>query len=256
MSKPIAEIIEVTKSYRLDAVDVPVLNGINLTVRRGVFTLILGPSGSGKTTLLNLIGCIDRPDAGEVRVAGRSVNTLDDDALADFRARSIGYVFQNFNLIPVLSAYENIEYPMLLAGVAPERRARFVKKLLEKVGLSDRGRNLPGQLSGGQRQRVAVARALAGAPSLVICDEPTANLDSATGAEIVALMRRMQRSFKVSFVFSSHDPALVQIADDVIHLRDGVIQSIRSNAPPPNQVAEPEPDPDFLDTEPGAEGLV
>lgn len=256
MSKPIAEIIGVTKSYRLDTVDVPVLNGVNLTVRRGVFTLILGPSGSGKTTLLNLIGCIDRPDAGEVRVAGKSVNELGDDALADFRARSIGYVFQNFNLIPVLTAYENIEYPMLLAGVAPERRARFVKKLLEKVGLSDRGRNLPGQLSGGQRQRVAVARALAGAPSLVICDEPTANLDSATGAEIVALMRRMQRSFKVSFVFSSHDPALVQIADDVIHLRDGVIQSIRSNGPPAFQVVEPDLDPDFLDTEPGAEGQV
>ena len=246
MRKPVAEISEVQKSYRMDAVDVPVLKGVNLSVRRGVFTVLLGPSGSGKTTLLNLIGCIDRPDSGHVRVAGRDVTHLADDRLSDFRAKHIGYIFQNFNLIPVLTAYENIEYPLLLAGWAPERRQRRVKALLRYVGLDDRARNLPGQLSGGQRQRVAVARALARSPQLVICDEPTANLDSGTGAEIVRLMRRMQMAFGISFLFSSHDRSLLTIADDVIHLRDGVIHGIQRKVDAP---APPAPDPEFADTE-------
>src|SRR4029453_6444840 len=147
--------------------------------------------------------------------------------LADFRARNVGFIFQNFNLLPVLSAYENVEYPLVLAGMSPIRRVRRVRMLLRAVGLEDRARNRPGQLSGGQRQRVAIARALACRPGLVIADEPTANLDSETGASILALMRQMQARYRVSFVFSSHDPEVISAADDTIFLRDGVIQGIR-----------------------------
>jgi putative ABC transport system ATP-binding protein len=192
--------------------------------------VLLGPSGSGKTTLLNLIGCIDRPDTGDVVVAGTAINQLTDDELSDFRSRNIGFVFQSFNLIPVLTAYENIEYPLVLAGIAPQERQRRVTRLLDAVGLSDRARNRPGQLSGGQRQRVAIARALVRKPKLVICDEPTANLDSQTGAAILALMRRMQERYRISFLFSSHDRSLIGAADDLITLKDGVIQSIRRKA--------------------------
>ncbi|MDH4393698.1 MAG: ABC transporter ATP-binding protein [Aquabacterium sp.] len=225
--EPVALLSDVFKSYRLDTVEVPVLQGINLLIRPGHFTVLLGPSGSGKTTLLNLVGCIDRADHGNVVVAGRSVNDLSDDELADFRATNIGFIFQNFNLLPVLTAYENIEYPLVLAGMEASRRRRRVSRLLEAVGLSDRADNRPGQLSGGQRQRVAIARALAHKPKLVIADEPTANLDSKTGAAIIRLMRRMQARYKISFIFSSHDRSLMNAADDLISLRDGVIQSIR-----------------------------
>jgi len=211
----------------MDAVKVPVLRGIDLLIRPGLFTVMLGPSGSGKTTLLNLIACIDQPDAGDVTVAGTQINRLTDDELADFRADNIGFVFQNFNLISVLTAYENIEYPLVLAGYAPAERQRRVTKLLAAVGLSDRANNLPGQLSGGQRQRVAIARALVRKPKLVIADEPTANLDSRTGAAILSLMRTMQSRYKISFIFSSHDRSLIQGADDLIVLRDGVVQSIQ-----------------------------
>jgi len=211
----------------MDAVTVPVLRDIDLLIRPGHFTVLLGPSGSGKTTLLNLVGCIDRPDEGEVVVAGTAINQLSDDELSDFRSKNIGFVFQSFNLIPVLTAYENIEYPLILAGIAPQERHRRVTKLLEAVGLSDRAGNRPGQLSGGQRQRVAIARALVRKPKLVIADEPTANLDSQTGAAILALMRRMQSRYGISFIFSSHDRSLIGAADDLILLKDGVIQSIR-----------------------------
>ena len=230
MTEPVAILTGVDKSYQMDAVQVPVLRNINLLVRPALFTVLLGPSGSGKTTLLNLIGCIDRPDTGDVVVAGTAINHLTDDELSDFRSKNIGFVFQNFNLIPVLTAYENIEYPLVLAGIAPQERQRRVTRLLDAVGLSDRARNRPGQLSGGQRQRVAIARALVRKPKLVICDEPTANLDSQTGAAILALMRRMQERYKISFLFSSHDRSLIGAADDLITLKDGVIQSIRRKA--------------------------
>ena len=230
MSEPVAMLVNVDKSYQLDAVVVPVLKSIDLLVRPALFTVLLGPSGSGKTTLLNLIGCIDRPEIGEVVVAGRRINELTDDELSDFRSKNIGFVFQNFNLIPVLTAYENIEYPLVLAGIAPQERQRRVTRLLEAVGLNDRARNRPGQLSGGQRQRVAIARALVRKPKLVIADEPTANLDSQTGAAILSLMRRMQVRYKISFLFSSHDRSLIGAADDLITLKDGVIQSIRRKA--------------------------
>jgi putative ABC transport system ATP-binding protein len=224
---PVAELRGVHKSYRLDDVEVPVIRGVDMLIRPGNFTVLLGPSGSGKTTLLNMLGCIDRPDAGQVWVHGTDVGTLDDDALSDFRGKHIGFIFQNFNLLPVLSAYENIEYPLVLSGASPRTRADRVPKLLDAVGLTDKAKHRPGQLSGGQRQRVAIARALVMKPKLVIADEPTANLDSKTGEAILALMRHMQRRHRISFVFSSHDPAVFRSADDAIFLKDGLIVSRR-----------------------------
>lgn len=225
--EPVAILSKVIKTYKMDSVEVPVIRGVDFLVRPGHFTVLLGPSGSGKTTLLNMLGCIDRPDQGQVTVAGTDVNALSDDELSDFRSKNIGFIFQNFNLLPVLTAYENIEYPLILAGMTKERRHKRVLKLLEAVGLTDRANNRPGQLSGGQRQRVAIARALARKPKLVIADEPTANLDSKTGAAILSLMRKMQERYKISFVFSSHDREVIGAADDLISLRDGVIESIR-----------------------------
>jgi putative ABC transport system ATP-binding protein len=214
------------KTYHLDAVDVPALVDIDLEIRPNCFTVISGPSGSGKTTLLNLIGCIDQPSRGEVIVAGEAVQKLSDDALSDFRARHIGFIFQNFNLLPVLTVEENVEYPLLLARVPAAERKRRVGALLDAVGLADKARNIPGQLSGGQRQRVAIARALAPSPKLVLADEPTANLDSHTGAAIISLMRDMQREHHVSFVFSSHDAKVLAEADDAVMIRDGRIEKI------------------------------
>ena len=222
---------QVDKTYHLDAVDVPALVGIDLEIRSECFTVISGPSGSGKTTLLNVIGCIDQPDRGEVVVAGEAVQKLSDDALSDFRARHIGFIFQNFNLLPVLTVHENVEYPLLLSRVPTAERRRRVETLLEAVGLADRAGNFPGQLSGGQRQRVAIARALAPSPQLVLADEPTANLDSHTGAAIIALMRDMQRELHVSFVFCSHDPKVLAAADDAVMIRDGRIEKVERREP-------------------------
>lgn len=224
---PVAVLTQVEKTYHLDSISVPVIRGVDVIVRPACFTVLLGPSGSGKTTLLNMIGCIDKPDKGEIIVADCRVGDLTDDALSDFRANNIGFIFQNFNLLPVLSAYENIEYPLLLAGVSAKKRGERVPKLLDAVGLGDKAKNLPGQLSGGQRQRVAIARALARKPKLVIADEPTANLDSQTGAAILTLMRRMVDRYHVSFIFSSHDPEVLKAADDTIFLKDGLIQGTR-----------------------------
>lgn len=259
-SEPVAALVAVTKSYRMDAVTVPVLHGVELAIRPAMFTVVLGPSGSGKTTMLNLLGCLDRPDQGQVRVAGTDVGSLSDDELTDFRRRNIGFVFQSFNLIPVLTAFENIEYPLVLAGMDRTRRERRVRRLLEAVGLEARAQNRPGQLSGGQRQRVAIARALAHKPRIVIADEPTANLDSRTGAAIIALMRWMQINFKISFIFSSHDSGLIKSADDLVMLRDGRIRSVHHKgvavptpvaAPDSAHPAESEP-PDAPDDDIGA----
>ncbi len=216
----------VKKTYRLDKVEVPALSDINLRIRSNRFTVLSGMSGSGKTTLLNLIGCIDQPDEGEIVVAGQSVARMSDDALADFRLRHIGFIFQSFNLLPVLTAYENVEYPLLLTRLAATARRKRVQELLEAVGLTQHALHWPGQLSGGQRQRVAIARALATAPQLVLADEPTANLDSHTGAGIIALMRTIQREYAATFVFSSHDPKVLLEADDAVLLKDGCIVSV------------------------------
>jgi putative ABC transport system ATP-binding protein len=201
----------------------PVLRGVDLEAPEGSLTAILGPSGSGKTTLLNLIGCIDRPDRGRVTVDGQDTAELSDNALSDFRARRVGHIFQSFNLLPVLSAYENVEYPLLMARRPARERARRVSELLDAVGLGGKGAHRPSQLSGGQRQRVAIARALAAGPALVLADEPTANLDSVTGQAIIALMRRMQRDSGVSFIVSSHDPQVLDAADAIVQIRDGRI---------------------------------
>jgi putative ABC transport system ATP-binding protein len=222
----------VARTYRLDAVDVPALIDINLVILPNRFTVLSGPSGSGKTTLLNLIGCIDRPDGGTIMVGGKPVQKLSDDELSDFRARHLGFVFQNFNLLPVLTAYENVEYPLVMARMPPGKRRQRVRRLLAAVGLGDFGRHRPGQLSGGQRQRVAIARALARRPQLILADEPTANLDSHTGVEIIQLMRRMQQMHHVSFIFSSHDPKVLEEADDAIHIRDGRIVSVERRRNP------------------------
>lgn len=231
---PVAVLTKVEKTYHLDSIDVPVIKGVDILVRPGCFTVLLGPSGSGKTTLLNMLGCIDKPDKGEVIVADCKVGELTDDALSDFRAKNIGFIFQNFNLLPVLSAYENIEYPLLLAGTSAKKRGERVPKLLDAVGLGDKAKYFPGQLSGGQRQRVAIARALARKPKVVIADEPTANLDSQTGAAILALMRQMVARYQVSFIFSSHDPEVIKAADDTIFLKDGVVQGIRRKGEGPS----------------------
>ncbi|MCC7152726.1 MAG: ABC transporter ATP-binding protein [Rubrivivax sp.] len=233
----LASLRKVSRSYRLGAVTVPAVQEVDLDLRAGCFTVLCGPSGSGKTTLLNLVGCVDRPDSGRIEVAGQDLARLSDDALADFRARHVGTIFQNFNLLPVLSAAENIEMPLLLAGAAPAARRARVVELLHAVGLHERAAHRPGELSGGQRQRVAIARALATRPALVLADEPTANLDTQTGAQIIALMRELQRSSGVSFVFSSHDPLLRAHADDVVEIRDGRIESVVRSAALPGGAA-------------------
>jgi len=220
---PAVRLQDVTKTYDGEGVRVTALAGVTADVPPGRFVMVVGPSGSGKSTLLNMIGCIDRPSTGTVEVAGQSIAALSDDALTDFRARAIGFVFQNFNLFPVLSAYENVEFPLLLLGLSAQERRRRTLLMLERVGLAGQARQRPNQLSGGQKQRVAIARALVKAPALVLADEPTANLDSANGAAIIALMREIQREHNASFVFSTHDPQLMSHAAETFVLRDGMI---------------------------------
>ncbi|MCR5868885.1 MAG: ABC transporter ATP-binding protein [Aquincola tertiaricarbonis] len=217
------ELERVTRSYVLGSVQVTGVDDVSLRIEVPRFTVLSGPSGSGKTTLLNLIGCIDRPDTGRITVLGHDVGRLQDDALSDFRGQHVGTVFQTFNLLPVLSVYENVEYPLLLARVPAAERRERVMALLQEVGLADKRAHWPGQLSGGQRQRVAIARALVRNPALVLADEPTANLDSRTGEAIIGLMRRMQRDKRIAFIFSSHDPRVLAAADEVVHIQDGRI---------------------------------
>jgi putative ABC transport system ATP-binding protein len=221
---------EVVKTYDDEGLKVTAVNGVSFDIPRQRFAMIVGPSGSGKTTLLNLIGCIDTPTTGHIEVCGQDVAKLSDNAVTDFRSRNIAFVFQNFNLFPVLSAYENVEYPLLLLGVAPAERRERTLALLESVGLIDQRQHRPNQLSGGQKQRVAIARALVKKPELVLADEPTANLDSHTGASIIDLMRRVQREQAASFVFSTHDPQLISHAEDTFVLRDGQLVEHRSGA--------------------------
>ncbi len=218
---PVVRLDAVEKIYADEGIRVTALAGVTADIPPGRFVMLVGPSGSGKTTLLNMIGCIDRPTAGTVTVAGQDISRLSDDALTDFRAQSIGFVFQNFNLFPVLSAYENVEYPLLLLGLSARERRERTTAMLAQVGLADQARQRPNQLSGGQKQRVAIARALVKSPALVLADEPTANLDSANGAAIIALMRDVQRQHATSFVFCTHDPQLMSHADETFTLRDG-----------------------------------
>jgi putative ABC transport system ATP-binding protein len=220
---PVVRLDHIAHAYHTGSVSIPAVRDISLEIQPRMFSVIVGPSGSGKTTLLNLIGCVDVPDSGQIEVCGEDVLRLSDNALADFRAKTIGYVFQSFNLIPVLSAFENVEYPLLLLNVPATERRRRTLAMLEAVGLEAQTRQRPNELSGGQKQRVAIARALVKEPALVLADEPTANLDSVTGASITALMRRMQQEFHTSFVFCTHDPRLMAEADQTFSIRDGML---------------------------------
>jgi putative ABC transport system ATP-binding protein len=218
----------VTKTYKAGRVEVEALRGISLSIPAQRFTMIVGPSGSGKTTLLNLIGCIDQPTKGRVEVSGQDIGALSDNAVADFRARKVGFIFQGFSLIPVLTAYENVEYPLLLVGMPAKQRRAATLALLDAVGLTDQRKQRPNELSGGQKQRVAIARALVKNPEIVLADEPTANLDQATGSTIVELMRRMQAQAKTTFIFSTHDPQLMSHADETFTIRDGQLVEHRA----------------------------
>ncbi len=225
MSGPVVKLANVEKVYAEDGLRVAAVRGVSFEVQPRRFSMIVGPSGSGKTTLLNLIGCIDVPSAGSIEVCGEPVAALSDDALADFRSRNVGFVFQNFNLLPVLTAFENVEYPLLLLEDSAARRRKRVMEVLEAVGLAGQKDHRPNQLSGGQKQRVAIGRALVKSPQIVLADEPTANLDSRTGAEIIGLMREIQERNAVSFVFSTHDPQLISHADETFVVRDGQLAS-------------------------------
>jgi len=214
---------KVVRNYYLGKTVVNALGGIDLEVEKGEFICVAGPSGSGKTTLLNLIGCLDRPSSGKVFLDGDDVERLSDNKLSRLRAERIGFIFQSFNLIPVLSAFENIEYPLLLKGVPRGSRKKKVLSMLEEVELADFTRHRPNQLSGGQRQRVAIARALVTDPEMVLADEPTANLDSKTGEAIVDLMRKINQEMKATFIFSTHDSMVMKHAHRMIRLKDGRI---------------------------------
>jgi putative ABC transport system ATP-binding protein len=215
----------VSKNYQLGSITTPVLKGINFEIEPNQFTVISGPSGSGKTTILNLIGCLDKQTSGEIIITGKSTTNMTDDEMSEFRLQNLGFIFQNFNLFPVLNAYENVEYPLILINMPAASRKKRVMELLDAVGLSSKAKNFPSQLSGGQRQRVAIARALSKNPSLVLADEPTANLDSHTGSEIIHLMRSMQKLLQITFIFSSHDPHIQAAADNTIVVNDGLIKN-------------------------------
>jgi len=221
---PLAELHEVTKDYRLGTVVLPAVRGVSLDVRRGEFLALAGPSGSGKTTLLNILGFLDTPTSGRVVLDGAVASGLGATELALLRRRRIGFVFQSFNLIPVLNAYENVELPLLLLpGWPHERRRERILSLLNEVGLAGLEFRRPGELSGGQQQRVAVARALVKNPAFVLADEPTANLDSVTGRGILELMRAMNREHGTTFIFSTHDNQVMEFADRVVRLHDGLV---------------------------------
>jgi putative ABC transport system ATP-binding protein len=222
----IVSVENVSKVYKLGKTEVPALRGVSLEIHAGEFLAVAGPSGSGKTTLLNLIGCVDTPTSGVVRVDGKDTSLLAERALTDLRLRRIGFIFQSFNLVPVLSVFQNVEFPLLLQGglARGERQAR-VLGLLDAVGLGDHARHRPSELSGGQRQRVAVARALVGRPKLVLADEPTANLDSATGLTIIDLMKELNEKRQTTFIFSTHDQRVMAHARRIVRIVDGKIEN-------------------------------
>jgi putative ABC transport system ATP-binding protein len=212
----------VYKEYKLGTQTVHALQDISMVVAPGRFLAIAGPSGSGKTTLLNMIGCIDTPSKGDIFIGEEMVSRKTPDELAALRARTLGFVFQTFNLLPVLDAWENVEYPMLQRpDLSKKERHERVRHYLETVGLANRMRQRPNELSGGQRQRVAIARALAGGPSIILADEPTANLDSKTGESILALMKHINETEKTTFIFSTHDFRIMEMADRVVSVADG-----------------------------------
>ena len=224
MSKPVIEVKNLEKVYEGD-VPVRAVNGISLTITQGEFTALKGPSGCGKTTLLNMLGGLDQPTAGSIAIGGVDITTLSENALIDFRLRNIGFVFQAYNLIPVLSAQENVSFIMLLQNRPKEEREARAQQLLEAVGLKGKEDKRPGQLSGGQQQRVAVARALASKPQFVLADEPTANLDSQSTANLLDIMERLNKEEGMTFVFATHDDRVIKKARRIISIEDGKVLS-------------------------------
>ena len=211
----------VHKSYKTGEIEVKVLEGLDLEIEKGEFVALIGPSGSGKTTILNIIGALDRADEGRVEVAGMDITKKDEKELTKFRADHLGYVFQDFNLIEVFNVFENVNFPLKV--IHKRKDDEKVKNLLKDIGMSDQINKFPDQLSGGQKQRVAVARALVTDPLIVLADEPTANLDSVTSHRVIELMRKMQREFNTTFIFSTHDTHLIDEVDRVLYLKDGKI---------------------------------
>jgi putative ABC transport system ATP-binding protein len=219
----VTKIENVVRTYKIGEIETLALNGVDLSIHSGEFTALVGPSGSGKTTLLQLIGCLDQPSSGHVYLNGKDVSTLNRNQRADMRRGTIGFIFQFFALIPTLTAYENIEMPLILTGVAAEERRTRVLELLEAVELADHSHHRPDQLSGGQQQRVAIARALSTRPSLILADEPTANLDTANGQQVMEIVKKLNEETGVTFVFATHDQRVIQYARRVVTLQDGKI---------------------------------
>jgi len=229
-SAPLFLIRSLAKSYRLGEVTIEALRGVDLVVAKGELVVVAGPSGSGKTTLFNLLGTLDDPDSGQILFDGRDLAHSSAAEKTLIRRRRFGFVFQSFNLVPVLSAYENVEYPLWIDGVSKKERKERAERALDSVGLADRRNHRPDQLSGGERQRVSLARALVHDPLAVLADEPTANLDSKTAASIVELLARMNRERGTTFLFATHDPAIIERAPRTVRLRDGRIVSDERNA--------------------------
>jgi len=225
----VVKIENVARVYQVGKVETQALRGVNLTIESGEFTALVGPSGSGKTTLLQMIGCLDQPTTGKVLINNKDVTSLNRNQRADMRRGTIGFIFQFFALIPTLTAYENVEMPLLLNGHSPKERKDRVLELLKAVDLADRANNRPDQLSGGQQQRVAVARALASKPTLILADEPTANLDTANGQQVMEIMKKLNQETGVTFVFATHDPRVIKYARRVVTLRDGLIVENNGN---------------------------
>ncbi len=219
----VIQVENATKLYKIGEVETRALNGVSLEIAKGEFTAIVGPSGSGKTTLLQLIGCLDRPDSGSVKINGQDVTRFSANQRADLRSKDIGFIFQFFALVPVLSAYENVELPMLLTGVGAADRQKRTMELLDAVGLADRAKHRPDQMSGGQQQRVAIARALATRPALILADEPTANLDTANGEQAMTIMQKLNQQTGTAFIFATHDQRVISFARRIIEMRDGKI---------------------------------
>ena len=217
------ELENAVKTYQIGEVKTHALDGVSLNITEGEFTALVGPSGSGKTTMLQLMGCLDQPDSGAVKINGQDVTKLGKNKRADLRRESIGFIFQFFALVPVLSAYENVELPLLLNSVKPKERKDRAMKLLDAVGLANRTEHRPDQLSGGEQQRVAIARALATQPLLVLADEPTANLDTANGTQAMEIMQRLNQETGTAFIFATHDPRVVSFARRVVKLQDGKV---------------------------------
>ena len=226
----VIQLENVTKIYSIGEVETRALDGVSLSIEEGEFAALVGPSGSGKTTMLQLMGCLDIPNSGTVRINGQDVTRFNANQRADLRREVIGFIFQFFALIPVLSGYENVELPLLLTGVPSKERRERVMELLDAVGLADRANHWPDQMSGGEQQRVAIARALAPRPRLVLADEPTANLDTANGKQAMEMMQRLNQMTGTAFIFATHDPRVVSFARRVVRLRDGRIAEDSAHA--------------------------